>query len=378
MERGSISAWHKAAGDAFQAGDVLCTIDTDKASVDFEAQDDGILAKILVNASGTDEIAIGVPICVVVEDIGDVPAFADFAVEASAPSSTPVTASSAPSAVSQATTNTTTTTNTTPSFLMPSARHLSESRGLDATVLHGTGKGGRVTKSDVVQALQDGTLITPLRTSSSDTRHTDDATTTKAAVPLPRSLPGLPATAASPPPPAATTPIVGDLALPQIQTHGTFEDFPNNKMRKIIASRLTESKREVPHFYVSVQVELDAILKLRKDLASKLGIKVSVNDFVIRCSALALRDVPEVNGTIDPVTQSLRTHSNVDVSVAVATPTGLITPIVFHADQLGLSEITDRVRDLATRARQGKLAPHEYQGAYRPNRWCRRKKGSRL
>jgi pyruvate dehydrogenase E2 component (dihydrolipoamide acetyltransferase) len=152
------------------------------------------------------------------------------------------------------------------------------------------------------------------------------------------------------------------LALPLIQTTGTFEDTPNNKMRKIIASRLTQSKREVPHFYTSQQVQLDSIMNLRKKLANEHDVKVSVNDFVLRCCALALRDVPEVNGTIDPSTQQLRLLSAIDISVAVATPTGLITPIVFGADRLCLSEIAETVKDLATRARMGKLAPHEYQG----------------
>jgi pyruvate dehydrogenase E2 component (dihydrolipoamide acetyltransferase) len=147
-----------------------------------------------------------------------------------------------------------------------------------------------------------------------------------------------------------------------IHTTGPFEDTPNNKMRKIIASRLTESKREVPHFYTSQQVELDNIMKMRKKFANEHDVKVSVNDFVLRCCALALRDVPEVNATIDPATQQLRLLSSIDISVAVATPTGLITPIVFGADRLGLSEITEIVKDLATRARVGKLAPHEYQG----------------
>jgi pyruvate dehydrogenase E2 component (dihydrolipoamide acetyltransferase) len=133
-------------------------------------------------------------------------------------------------------------------------------------------------------------------------------------------------------------------------------------MRKIIAARLTESKRDVPHFYTSMEVELDNIMKLRKQLAGQHDVKISVNDFIIRCSALALRDVPEVNSTYNVKSDTVTKQETIDISVAVATPTGLITPIVFGTDKLGLYEITTTVKDLATRARDGKLAPHEFQG----------------
>lgn len=172
------------------------------------------------------------------------------------------------------------------------------------------------------------------------------------------------AAAASPTIPVASTPSAPtvDLDVPEVNTFGTFEDVPNNNMRKVIAKRLTESKRDVPHFYTSVEVELDNVLKLRKELVAKHEVKVSVNDLIIRCCSLALRDVPEVNGTYDPKSDSVKLQDSVDISIAVATPTGLITPIVPNTDKLGLSEITDKVRDLAGRAREGKLAPQEYQG----------------
>lgn len=169
------------------------------------------------------------------------------------------------------------------------------------------------------------------------------------------------ATSAPPAPTIAPTPMA-DLANLEVETFGTFEDVPNNNMRKVIARRLTESKRDVPHFYTSVEVELDQVMKMRKQLASKHDIKVSVNDVIIRCCSLALRDVPEVNGTYDPKTDSVKLQDSIDVSVAVATPTGLITPIVPNTDKMGLSEITNKVRDLAGRARDGKLQPQEYQG----------------
>jgi pyruvate dehydrogenase E2 component (dihydrolipoamide acetyltransferase) len=220
-------------------------------------------------------------------------------------------------------------------------------RGLDASGLAGTGKGGRVTKADVLAAIRDGIPMAPFSVAH-DTVSAGSAPATSVA-----------AAAAAPMVPSAP---LHDLLPSEIETYGGFEDVANNNMRKVIARRLTESKREVPHFYTSVEVELDNVMKLRKQLAAKHDIKVSVNDVIIRCCSLALRDVPEVNGTYDPKSDSVKLQDSIDVSVAVATPTGLITPIVPNTDKLGVSEITDKVRDLAGRAREGKLSPAEYQG----------------
>lgn len=170
-----------------------------------------------------------------------------------------------------------------------------------------------------------------------------------------------PSTSAPPPPPPKTAPLE-ELRAPEVDSYGTYEDVPNNNMRKVIAKRLTESKRDVPHFYTSMEVELDNVMKLRKQLAANHDVKVSVNDVIIRASSLALRDVPEANGTYDIKADTVKLQSSIDISVAVATPSGLITPIVPHTDKMGLSEITDKVRDLAGRAREGKLKPEEYQG----------------
>jgi len=133
-------------------------------------------------------------------------------------------------------------------------------------------------------------------------------------------------------------------------------------MRKIIAQRLTESKSTVPHFYTSVEIELDEVLAMRKELMAKHEVKVSVNDVILKASALALRDVPEVNSTQSADGKSMSVPKSIDISVAVATPTGLITPIIPHTDKLGLSEISTQIKDLALRARDGKLSPEEYQG----------------
>jgi pyruvate dehydrogenase E2 component (dihydrolipoamide acetyltransferase) len=351
METGSIAAWKLQEGESFGAGDALCTIETDKASVDFEAQDDGVLAKILV-LPGVD-VSIGTPICVVAEDVADVPQFAHYSVPGTV-ASTETAPSVEPLALSA-----TTVVPVPPSLvsgnslLLPSARHLAESKGKDATVLAGSAKGGRVTKGDVLAALALGTLpdlapqppITVVQLSS-EPSSTDPLST----VPLPAT--------------AAPAPLVAlDTLVPEeVSGQTVFEDIANSKMRKIIASRLTASKREVPHSYASMEVSLDAVLALRKVWQNQHSIKVSVNDFIIRACALALRDVPQVNRTYNAVTDTVSPQSSIDVSVAVATPTGLITPIVFSTDALGLAEISRRVADLAGRARDGKLQPHEYQG----------------
>ncbi|GMH71499.1 hypothetical protein TrRE_jg10584 [Triparma retinervis] len=207
---------------------------------------------------------------------------------------------------------------------------MSQSTGVDATVLYpGTGLKGRVTKGDVIMALKEGKVLPPLSASS----------------------PPAPVTSAAPPAQAAPSPAAAAATTNYITTNSTYTDVPNSSMRKIIAKRLTQSKAEVPHFYTTTEVPLDSGLALRKSLAGDHGVKVSVNDLVIKASALALRDFPQVN--LSPT---------VDISVAVATPSGLITPIVPMTDTLGLSQISSKVRDLATRARDGKLKPEEYQG----------------
>ena len=230
---------------------------------------------------------------------------------------------------------------------MPSARHLSQSKGLDATGLQGTGKDGRITKGDVLKALKDDVVLPPLtKTTTASTPAATAAASTPAAAVTPSSIPQTQSTA--------------EVTIPSITSSGTFEDIPNNNMRKVIARRLTESKSTVPHFYSTVEIELDNILALRKKLKEK-DIKISVNDLIIRGSALALRDVPEINASYTK-SGGVKMNNTVDVSVAVATPGGLITPIVPKTDTMGLSDISDKVKDLATRARDGKLSPEEYQG----------------
>lgn len=314
------------------------------STVDFEAQDDGIIAKILREGTNAADINVGIPICVVVEDEDDVAAFANFTIEDAGGASTSdaVAKEEVTEEVAPAASVAPSELSSEASILMPGARFLSQSQGLDATVLKGSGKDGRVTKGDVLQALEEGVILPAWSATAT--------TSTSAAAPAaPLAAPKAAPVQISP----------ADVSIPTITTSGEYEDIKNNNMRKVIAKRLTESKSTVPHFYASTEIELDNVMKLRKKLAA-MDVKVSVNDLIIRGSALALRDVPEVNATY--INGKVKMSETVDISVAVATPGGLITPIVPHTDQLGLSDISLKVKDLATRARDGKLAPEEYQG----------------
>lgn len=347
MESGTIAKWEISEGDEFSAGSVIASIETDKATMDFEAQDDGILAKILKDGEDATDLPVGTPIAIVVEEHEDVAAFADYVVSdvestevADASISDAPSSSEAPVAAATAVLGGSSGT----SLLMPSARFLAESKGLDATGLTGTGKGGRVTKGDVLAAIRDGTPMPALAVV--EQKATELATPASAQPAAPKVSAG----------PAA------DLPLPEVDTYGGYEDVPNNNMRKVVAKRLTASKQEVPTCYTSVEVELDNVLRLRKQLLNDHDVKVSVNDIVVRCCSLALRDVPEVNGKYDAKTDTVSLQDSVDISIAVAIPNGLITPIVPNTDKLGLSEISDKVKDLAGRAREGKLSPEEYQG----------------
>ena len=178
----------------------------------------------------------------------------------------------------------------------------------------------------------------------------------------PAAVPTASPVASTPPPAAISAPIDVVPEIVNTVPPELYADEPASKMRKIIGRRLTESKSTVPHFYTSIEIPLDNILGMRKVLKNDFDVKVSVNDFIIKASAMALRDVPEVNSTFDAKSRTQRTFDDVDISVAVATPTGLITPIVPSTSSMSLTDISSKVRDLATRARDNKLAPEEYQG----------------
>ncbi|KAL2653614.1 hypothetical protein R1flu_021742 [Riccia fluitans] len=328
MTQGNVVKWKKNVGDKISAGDVLCEIETDKATLDMEAMEDGYLAKILVPA-GTKDIPVGQSLCVVVEDEGDVGKFENYTggQPAEAAPKTDIAGDAAPESSHES------ESGPKKSRVGPSVRRYLAESGLDAASLQGSGPHGMILKGDVLKAMKTG----PTKTKSSS------------ASPTPSK------------PPASATSAAKSPALTSSSDLG-YTDTPTTQIRKIIAQRLLESKMGTPHLYLSADAILDPTLALRKSLKEKQGISVSVNDFVIRAAALALKSVPEANAFWDEKAGDILPNQSVDISIAVATDKGLITPIVKSADQKSLSEISVEVKSLAEKARTGKLKPHEFQG----------------
>jgi pyruvate dehydrogenase E2 component (dihydrolipoamide acetyltransferase) len=355
MEAGTLARWLKAVGDAVRPGDVIAEIETDKATMEVEAIDEGVLTSILV-AEGTEEVKVGTPIAVIAGD-GEaaqapaspapppVPAPAAGPAPA-APTAAPATPAPAPaSAPSPAPAAPAPAARPSPAppggriLASPLARRIAELRGLDLSAIRGSGPHGRIVKADVEAA-------------------TAGAPATAAA---PAPAPAAPALEAGAPAPAV--PAVAAPAAAPVATDIPHEAVKLSNMRKVIARRLTESKQTIPHYYLSIDVRLDALLKLRGELNAALeaqGIKLSVNDMLIKALALALRQVPDANVSFTP--EALIRYGRADISVAVAVPAGLITPVIVGADGLRLSEIARRMKELAARAKEGRLQPHEYQG----------------
>ena len=335
MTEGTLAKWLKKEGDKVSSGELLAEIETDKATMEFEAAEDGVLGKILVPA-GTQNVAVNAPIAVLLaegEDASATPATAKAAPAAAFKAAEP--AKAAPAAAPAATPQTSAPrTNGERVFASPLARRIAKEKGLDLTGLAGSGPHGRVVKADVENA-KPGAL--PTR--------------------APAATPNVPATQAKAPAAPRPAPAAAE---------GTYTDVPLTNMRKVIAQRLTESSQEIPHFKLTVDCNIDKLLALREELngrAPKDGpkaYKLSVNDFVIRAVALAMRKVPDVN--VSFIGNAIRHWHAIDVSVAVATDGGLITPIIRNADQKGLAEISNEMRDLATRAKENKLQLHEFQG----------------
>ena len=324
MTEGNLARWLKAEGDAVKSGDVLCEIETDKATMEFEAADEGILAKILVGG-GTSGVKVNQPIAVLLLDGEDASAIvaapapaaaAPAAAVAIVPAPVPSAAPAAPAAAGERV------------FASPLARRIARDGNLDLAAVKGSGPHGRIVKADVEAAIAAG----PARPAV--------AAAAPAAAPKPVAVPG----------PAPASPF-----------EPAFEEIPNSSMRKVIARRLTEAKSSIPHFYLSIDCELDALLKVRSELNGRSdAYKLSVNDFVVRAVALALRKVPAANASWGE--DAIRRYTDVDISVAGATPNGLITPLVHHADHKGLAPISTEMKALAAKARDGKLKPEEFQG----------------
>lgn len=336
MEEGTLAKWLVKEGDTVSSGDLLAEIETDKATMEFEAVDEGTIGKILV-AEGTEGVKVNVPIAVMLEDgesaddITDAPAPAAAApaTEAKA-AAAPAETASAPAPAAPA------ASDGSRVFASPLARRIAADKGLDLSQLKGSGPRGRIVKADVENA----------------------TAAPKAAAPVAAAAATAPASAAAAP---ATGPSA-DVIAKMYEGRET-EEIKLDGMRKTIAARLTEAKQSVPHFYLRKDIELDALMKFRAQLNKTLeprGIKLSVNDFIIKACALALQQVPDANA-VWAGDKMLKMKAS-DVAVAVAIEGGLFTPVLQDAEMKSLSALSAEMKDLAARARDRKLAPREYQG----------------
>lgn len=319
MSEGTLARWLKEEGDQVKSGDVLAEIETDKATMEFESVDDGVMGKILV-PGGTAGVKVSQPIAILLQEGEESGSLADLGPISQPEAAAPVVAGTLLPAVGA----------TVRILASPLARRIAAESGLDLKGLTGSGPHGRIVKADVEKAINSGVARAAL---------------SPAAHPV------------APPSAAARR----DAAPPPFSLEPAYEEIPNSSMRKVIARRLTEAKQTVPHFYLTIDCEVDALLKVRAELNGRSdAYKLSVNDFVVRGVALALRKVPAANAAWGE--EAIRRYTDIDVSVAVATPNGLITPVVHHADRKGLAEISNEMKALAAKARDGKLKPEEYQG----------------
>lgn len=336
MEEGKLAKWLVKEGDTVSAGDIIAEIETDKATMEYESIDDGTVGKLLVS-EGQEAIKINAPIAVLLEEGEDKAALASFKIPEAPPApaaggdaakpdkpAAPETAAPAPVAAAEKPS----VQGTKPGARIvasPLARRLAAQKGLDLARITGSGPHGRIIKRDL-----DG------------------------AQPMAAAAPAGAKTAAKP--------AANELAL---FAEGSYEVVAHTPMRKTIARRLTESKSTIPHFYLTVECDLDGLLEMRQTLNARApkdegAYKLSVNDFIIRASALALKRVPEAHASWTDA--GLLRHKHADIGVAVSIEGGLITPIIRHADAMGLAEISNAMRDLAERARVRKLKPSEYEG----------------
>ena len=344
MEEGKLAKWLVKEGDTVKSGTILAEIETDKATMEFEAVDEGIIGKILV-PEGSEGVKVNAPIAVLLEegesadavpaakpdipaamkDIGDA-VKAEANKPAVAPAPQPVAAAKAPAPAEDG----------KRIFASPLARRIAASKGIDLASLSGSGPRGRIVKADVESAKP-------------------AAARPAAAAPAAAGGAGIPGVAPLP-----------DARL--LYPEGSYEEIPHDSMRKAIAKRLTSAKTLIPHYYLTVDCNLDALMAVREKMnaAAPKGkdkapaYKLSVNDFIVKASAMALVKHPEVNASWTD-TAILR-HKNADVGVAVALDFGLITPIVFKAETKGLVQISNEIKELAARAREKKLKPSEYEG----------------
>ena len=327
MEEGTLAKWLVAEGDRVQSGDLLAEIETDKATMEFEAVDEGVIGKLLV-AEGTANVKVNSAIAILLEegDAADATVSPAQSAAAAAPLTHEASAVDAPAAT--AAPAAAVSNDGTRIFASPLARRIAADQGLDLAKITGSGPKGRIVKADVSGA------------------------------PAPASVSAPPPMAAAP---AASLP--SSASVEALYQGRSYKTVPLDGMRRVIADRLTEAKQTIPHFYLRRDIQLDALLKLRSEVNAGLearGVKLSVNDFIIKACAMALQSVPAANAVWagDRVLQMEAS----DISVAVAIEGGLFTPVLQDADSKSLSKLAVEMKDLAARARSRKLAPHEYQG----------------
>lgn len=322
--------------------------------MDFQFQDEMYLAKILLPA-GAEDVQVGTPLAIMVENQADIAEVQKQAATAPAPKAAPAAAAAAPAAAAPAAGGAGSSSSSfhlDATTALPAARMLLAGQPIDPASIKGTGKGGRITKGDVLQAMG--------KVSQQEIEAV--AASVAAAAAPPGAKAGAAAAAAAPAAPQQQPAAAAAAAAASSDRPGrSYKDTKPSNVRKVIASRLTESKAGIPHQYAVMDCKLDAALKLRAQLKDA-GVSVSVNDLVIKAAARALKEVPEVNCFFSPKEDAIKANSTIDISVAVATDGGLITPIVKNADQLGLGTISEKVKELAGRARANKLKPEEFQG----------------
>jgi pyruvate dehydrogenase E2 component (dihydrolipoamide acetyltransferase) len=331
MEEGTLAKWHVKVGDTVKAGDVIAEIETDKATMEVEAVDEGVVEAILVDA-GTENVKVNALIAKLAGE-GESPAPAPKAEAPKAVAAAPAPTTAAPVAPAAPAPAAPVAADGSRVFASPLARRLASAAGLDLKGIKGTGPHGRVVKSDVEAAKSGG-------------------------APAAKAAPAA-ATAAAPAAEPRKVQSLEQMGIPA----GSYDLIPLDGMRKAIARRMTESFRDVPHFPLQIDLEIDALLAARvkiNSLLEKQGVKVSVNDIVIKAAAVALKQVPEANASYTP--EGLAMHHHADIAVAVAIDGGLITPIIRKAETKGLAQISAEMKDLAQRAKDRKLKPEEFQG----------------
>ena len=324
MEKGNISKWHKKVGDSIGPGEALCGVETDKAVVDFEMQEEGFIAKILY-PDGSKDIPLGEPVAILAFDKADVAAFADWtpsggSQEAAAPE-TPAAQASTP--VSNAARSSPKSASGDRIFVSPIAKKLAEEKGVDLSTISGTGPNDRIILADIEDALKSGQPVKVAK----------DVTVQKQAPAKPQAV-----------------------DMP----NDMFKDIQVSQIRKVIAERLTHSKQNIPHYYVTVSVQVDKLLQLRGKLNKVSSSKISVNDFVMKAASIAALKVPETNSSWQG--DFVRQFNNVNMSFAVSTDNGLMAPVLHNINLKGLEQIATEVKQIAGRARENKLSPAELSG----------------